>query len=99
MQGWGWRTHRTHERDFGMRATQLPSSPVTAASPRVAWLAHYAASRPQVSLRRLLDALQADFGMQRTCRSLLSAEVGDLGPSGILPVSRAKARSTSRGPG
>ena len=62
MQGWGWRTHQTYERGFGMRATLLPSSPVAAASSRAPWLPHYAASRPQVCHQRLVGALQADFG-------------------------------------
>ena len=39
----------------------------------------------------LWPALQAGFGMQRTCGSLLTGKVGDLGPPGILPMSRAKA--------
>ena len=77
-----------------MRGSGLPSSPVTAASSRAAWLVEYAASRLQVSLRRLLGALQADFGMHRTCGSLSSAKVGDLGPPGTLPLSTAKARPT-----
>ena len=43
-----------------------------------------------MSLRRLVGALQAGFGVQRTYRSLLGAKVGDPGPPGTLPVSRAK---------